>query len=317
MKRLAIVTFLASAALMLPPGAAGQDTLRVVLPTSSSGVRFVPPRPGARRVVIVPSGSIGGGVVPGAGVSIVTPSPAGPTISPADLDRLSARLEARSRDLEAALNRSGRRATAQHQALADSIDSLRLLLQRLEQASRPQDPGPALTVGSGIEPIDSLTARQSFNEVLPGEASEVRADTSQGSGAEPLAIPGPDEPAVEVIERIMLDTGLFRAVQVVFELDSHRLMPHALPVLNSIAEVLSRNPDLSVTVVGHTDNVGSAEYNAGLSRDRAEAVLSYLVSEGVEPARLMAEGRGESEPIADNRFSTGRVLNRRVEFVVR
>ena len=128
------------------------------------------------------------------------------------------------------------------------------------------------------------------------------------------AVPAPD-PAV--IERMMLDTGLFRAVQVVFELDSSRLLPHAYPTLDALAEVLGRNADFQLNVVGHTDDQGAADYNLSLSERRAQAVVEYLVGKGVAAERLAAVGRGEAEPIASNSFATGRVLNRRVEFVVR
>ena len=69
-------------------------------------------------------------------------------------------------------------------------------------------------------------------------------------------------------------------------------------------------------VVGHTDAVGSTEYNQSLSQRRATAALAYLVSQGVSRDRLQALGRGESEPISVNDTETGRQLNRRVEVAI-
>jgi OOP family OmpA-OmpF porin len=71
-----------------------------------------------------------------------------------------------------------------------------------------------------------------------------------------------------------------------------------------------------VIAVGHTDSVGSDSYNQRLSIRRSEAVKSYLVSKGVEKNRVYTEGKGEKQPVADNRTSEGRAKNRRVEIEV-
>ena len=71
-----------------------------------------------------------------------------------------------------------------------------------------------------------------------------------------------------------------------------------------------------VIAVGHTDSVGSEDYNNRLSLARAESVKDYLVSRGVDIKRVRAVGRGESQPIADNATRAGRALNRRVDIEV-
>jgi outer membrane protein OmpA-like peptidoglycan-associated protein len=87
-------------------------------------------------------------------------------------------------------------------------------------------------------------------------------------------------------------------------------------LLDPLATVLAANPDLEVTIVGHTDSVGSAAGNEKLSRERAEAVKAYLVSHGVPAEHIQASGRGESEPIAGNETPAGRAANRRAEIFV-
>ncbi len=71
-----------------------------------------------------------------------------------------------------------------------------------------------------------------------------------------------------------------------------------------------------IIAIGHTDSVGSLAYNKKLSVRRAEAVKAYLVSKGIEPNRVYTEGKGKSQPIADNKTKEGRAKNRRVEIEV-
>ena len=84
--------------------------------------------------------------------------------------------------------------------------------------------------------------------------------------------------------------------------------------LNLIAQVLAED-GRSVTVLGHTDNVGDAESNRVLSRQRAESVAAYLVAHGVDAGKLTADGAGQEKPLADNGTPEGRQRNRRIEFV--
>jgi OOP family OmpA-OmpF porin len=76
---------------------------------------------------------------------------------------------------------------------------------------------------------------------------------------------------------------------------------------------MKQNPDLNVELQGHTCNIGSKEYNMGLSLRRANAVADYLESKGVSGDRLTTKGFGFSKPVAVNSTEIGRSLNRRVE----
>ncbi len=101
-----------------------------------------------------------------------------------------------------------------------------------------------------------------------------------------------------------------------FATDSYDLKRESFAELNTLVELLANNPDLRVEIGGHTDNVGSKEYNLSLSENRAKSVRDYLVSEGVDLKRLTFKGYGFSEPIADNDTDTGRAQNRRTEVKV-
>jgi outer membrane protein OmpA-like peptidoglycan-associated protein len=96
-----------------------------------------------------------------------------------------------------------------------------------------------------------------------------------------------------------------------FDSGSAAIKPQMRPVLDQFAQGLSANQ--RITIVGHTDNVGGEGLNNRLSLDRASSVREYLRAHGVDPSRIMVNGRGEAEPIASNDTVAGRAENRRVE----
>jgi OOP family OmpA-OmpF porin len=103
---------------------------------------------------------------------------------------------------------------------------------------------------------------------------------------------------------------------VTFEYNSAELTPGALQTLSGVADALRGEPNLRAEIAGHTDSSGADAYNLRLSQQRADAVLVYLSSLGIERSRLIARGYGEGQPVADNGSEAGRERNRRVEFRV-
>ena len=103
---------------------------------------------------------------------------------------------------------------------------------------------------------------------------------------------------------------------ITFAFDSYNIQPQFQATLNEVAQTLDAYPSTIIDVLGHTDSVGSDAYNQQLSEQRAQAVANYLVSRGVDPARIATRGHGESMPIADNATEAGRAANRRVEIKV-
>lgn len=99
---------------------------------------------------------------------------------------------------------------------------------------------------------------------------------------------------------------------VYFEFDSATLLPASEATLDRVAQSLIDWEEARVQVAGHTDSMGDEAYNQGLSERRAASVRDYLISRGVQAARLHARGFGELEPVADNRHESGRKQNRRV-----
>ena len=98
-----------------------------------------------------------------------------------------------------------------------------------------------------------------------------------------------------------------------FDTNSTVLKSGYLPTLNKISSVLNQYGKTTVSVIGHTDSVGTHEYNQNLSERRAQSVLNYFASQNVNSLRLEAYGKGETEPRANNNTEAGRQLNRRVE----
>jgi OmpA-OmpF porin, OOP family len=101
-----------------------------------------------------------------------------------------------------------------------------------------------------------------------------------------------------------------------FELNSATLTADASRILLRVADALQGEPRLRAEIAGHTDSSGDDAYNQRLSQQRADSVLQYLVSQGVDRGRLIARGYGETQPVADNGSPAGRERNRRVEFEV-
>ena len=123
-----------------------------------------------------------------------------------------------------------------------------------------------------------------------------------------------------VIEPLQLVRLTKKKIQIMdkihFEYDKSEILSDSFPILDEVAQVLSDNPALKITIEGHTDIMGSNEYNMKLSQARVDSVKNYLVSKGINKDRLTAVGYGSTRPIADNATALGRAMNRRVEFVI-
>src|SRR5699024_5542471 len=103
---------------------------------------------------------------------------------------------------------------------------------------------------------------------------------------------------------------------VFFDLDKYRLRSGSFIELNKVVHLLKENPDMRIQINGYTDSTGSADRNLTLSQNRAEAVVKYLMSKGIDKQRLHAKGFGAKNPIAPNNTSEGRAKNRRTELKI-
>jgi len=132
----------------------------------------------------------------------------------------------------------------------------------------------------------------------------------------PAAAPRPPAPAPAPAPQPPAATKVTYAADAFFDFDKSVLKPEGKAKLDDlVGKVKGINLEV-IIAVGHTDSVGSDAYNQKLSVRRAEAVKAYLVSAGIEKNRVYTEGKGEKQPVADNKTSEGRAKNRRVEIEV-
>lgn len=134
--------------------------------------------------------------------------------------------------------------------------------------------------------------------------------------APPLVMPQPQVPAQATTPPPPVVTQISYAADTFFDFDKSVLRSGAKERLDLLLSEINGLSLEVVVAVGHTDSVGTDDYNQRLSERRAEAVKAYLISRGIEKNRVHVEGRGESQPVADNRNSAGRAENRRVEIDV-
>ncbi|MBB3177667.1 outer membrane protein OmpA [Variovorax sp. Sphag1AA] len=164
-----------------------------------------------------------------------------------------------------------------------------------------------------------LVWKNGTNELCWRDASWTPATAAAGcdgalvppapAAAAPAPAPAPVPPAVAA-------SKVTFAADAFFDFDKYVLKPEGRAKLDDLVSKI-KDVNLEVIIaVGHTDWIGTKEYNQKLSVRRAEAVKAYLVSKGIEKNRVYTEGKGKTQPIADNRTAEGRAKNRRVEIEV-
>ena len=121
------------------------------------------------------------------------------------------------------------------------------------------------------------------------------------------------KPPQDAMGAQLKQSGRVRLYGINFDSDSDTIRPESKPTLDQVVAMLKGSPELKITVEGHTDNTSTPEHNQQLSERRANAVKQYLVTNGIDAARLTAAGFGATKPVASNDSALGRAENRRVE----
>jgi OmpA-OmpF porin, OOP family len=144
---------------------------------------------------------------------------------------------------------------------------------------------------------------------LAEKPSVVERKDSDGDGVYDDVDQCPDTPLGARVNAV----GCWVLDNVLFDFDKAVIKAEAFYLLDEVVVIMEKNPDLIVELQGHTCNIGTPEYNMGLSLRRANAVNDYLVGKGIAQNRLTTKGLGLTKPVADNSTEVGRSLNRRVE----
>jgi outer membrane protein OmpA-like peptidoglycan-associated protein len=100
-----------------------------------------------------------------------------------------------------------------------------------------------------------------------------------------------------------------------FRFNSSDLDVDAASTLMELRDALNGAPNLRLMLVGHTDAIGTPQYNKSLSLRRAQSVMTWLIAQNVPPGRLAVDGKGQEQPLADNNTDAGRAVNRRVQAI--
>jgi outer membrane protein OmpA-like peptidoglycan-associated protein len=132
--------------------------------------------------------------------------------------------------------------------------------------------------------------------------------------AEAVEQPPPPPPPPPAPAPAMKRKMILRGVN--FDFDKSAIRPDARPILDEAIRTLKAEPTIRVRIEGHTDSIGSDQYNMRLSQRRADAVRQYMINGGIAASRLEAVGKGKREPVASNDTADGRAQNRRAELIV-
>ncbi len=171
------------------------------------------------------------------------------------------------------------------------------------------DPANNDTDGDGLRDGEEISIYKTDPTMVDTDMGGLNDGAEIERGKDPL---NPDD------DGIVLETGNELVLHGInFELNSDKLTPNSITILEGVYEALLEFPDAEVIIEGHSDSSGNDEYNLALSQKRANAVMTWLVRKGIDSRRLEAVGKGETEPIADNGTAEGRAQNRRIEFSVK
>ena len=184
----------------------------------------------------------------------------------------------------------------------------------------PNQAGPASTKGCPDRDADGIADKNDACPDVKGTAANRGCPDTDGDGVIDSVDKCPNQPGPasnngcpEITQKDK-ETLSFAARNVQFETGSSVLKAGSNAILDQVVDILKRYSDYSVRISGHTDSSGGDDLNLKLSKTRAKACNDYLVSKGINAARITHDGFGETRPVGNNATPQGRALNRRTEF---
>lgn len=205
---------------------------------------------------------------------------------------------------------------ATRQAIQSDYDNVLRLFNKLPDNAKecaPQDYAKIEATLAHIQEELSEEHLRYARQYMPAADEQVRetaAAVKRRCPEKPKAPPPPPPPPP-------VEKPTFILEGITFDFDRATIRPSSEPTLKEAGAILQRFTAVEVRIEGHTDSVGSDDYNQRLSEKRAVSVKDYLVKNfGIDPARIVTGGFGETKPIADNKTEEGRAQNRRIQFVI-
>lgn len=177
----------------------------------------------------------------------------------------------------------------------------------LALADQDAEPTQRLVVDGNTMYLEGLVPDQSVSEILESAAVAVvgRDRVVNNFEISDRAVYDPDRPIqLSVAEPVLFNTG------------AATLDEQYRPLIDLAVDLMKAEPTSTLSIIGHTDDVGPDDANLRLSLNRADAVAALVVEHGIDPGRLTVDGRGEAEPLESNDDKDGRAINRRVEFSI-
>ena len=246
----------------------------------------------------------------------------------AEIARLKADEERQQRERAEADRMAAERARADAQAATQDAQRQTREAERLRLAAEQDRTAAEAAKQAALEQQRQLAMETDRARAAAADADRLRADADRlRQDADRQRQQAEQEKAdlrKQLLEQFNLvlqtrDTArglIVNMSDVLFDFNKYTLRPGAREKLAKVSGIILGHPGLKIAVEGHTDSIGSEEYNMKLSENRASAVREYLAAQGINPANLSSRGFGKTLPVADNSTAAGRQANRRVELVV-
>lgn len=210
----------------------------------------------------------------------------------------------------ATLAAEAREAVAEARRLSEQRDRIRL-------QARTREAEASLSAAERARREAERRAVEAERARLDAETARSEAETAREAAEAAAAREAELRQQIEELQAKETDRGIVLTLgDVLFDVDQATLKPGAMQNLYRLVTFLKEHPDRPALVEGHTDSTGAEAYNVSLSQRRADAVVTFLVENGIEPSRLLARGYGPALPVATNATAEGRQRNRRVEVVI-
>lgn len=211
-------------------------------------------------------------------------------------------------DVRHLINLRGEGGNTYNQNLIYTV-GLSLLLGGKEKVAEP------VAVAAPVKPVEPAPVKPEPQVVAPLDSDgdgvidslDKCPGTPKGTKVDADGCPLPEK-------AVVTEQGTYSFGIIYFDTNKATIKPKSFPIIDGAVEYMKKNPGVKLEVQGHTDSIGTDEYNMKLSDTRADAVRKYMIGKGIAADRLAAKGFGESKPAVSNATREGRAKNRRIEF---